>query len=219
MTDHSAIRNIRQSYDSGSLHEDDLSMDPVSELQAWMEQAVSEGVPEPQAMTLATVDADGNPSARIVLCRGISEQGLLFFTNYAGRKATELADDGRAAAVFFWQPQERQVRVEGRVQRASTAESDDYFASRPRESRLGAWASPQSQIIESREVLEQNLVAQRERFEGEERIPRPPEWGGLRLVPERIEFWQGRASRLHDRLVYSRSAETGAEWKRVRLAP
>ena len=214
---HNPMRDLRQSYEAGTLDEGDLPGDPMQAFQDWFQFAQDQGVLEAHAMTLATVSATGSPSARIVLCRGADESGLLFFTNYSGRKAVELTENAHAAALFFWQPLERQVRFEGRVQAIPTSDSDAYFASRPRASQLGAWASPQSQVIEGRQVLEQNLAEVNARFQGQESIPRPSDWGGFRLQPERVEFWQGRASRLHDRLLYSRNLDDS--WTQARLAP
>ena len=166
-------------------------------------------------MTLATVDASGRPSARIVLLKGADARGFAFYTNLESRKSREIAATGLAALVFWWEPLQRQVRVEGRVEPVPAPEADAYFASRPRGSRLGAWASPQSEAIASREVLDANLAEAEARFDGGE-IPRPPFWGGWRVVPERVEFWQGRPSRLHDRFAFTRE---GGLWRTDRLAP
>lgn len=205
---------LRRDYKHARLDETDIRPDPVEQFRLWLEEALKAELDEPYAMTLATVDAAGQPSARIVLLRGADAKGFAFFTNYDSRKGNELAAKDRAALLFFWAPLERQVRVEGRVVRVSDAESDDYFARRPRGSCIGAWASPQSAVIPDRQWLEQRV----ERYNREhgENVPRPPNWGGYRLVPERFEFWQGRESRLHDRLVYNRSADG---WTVERLAP
>jgi pyridoxamine 5'-phosphate oxidase len=205
---------LRRDYKHARLDETDIRQEPVEQFRLWLEEALKAELDEPYAMTLATVDEAGQPSARIVLLRGADAKGFAFFTNYDSRKGNELAAQDRAALLFFWAPLERQVRVEGRVVRVSDAESDDYFARRPRGSCIGAWASPQSAVIPDRQWLEQRV----ERYNREhgDNVPRPPNWGGYRLVPERFEFWQGRESRLHDRLVYNRSADG---WTVERLAP
>jgi pyridoxamine 5'-phosphate oxidase len=198
------------------LDKGDLHADPFQQFRSWLEQALAAQLPQPYGMTLATVGPDAKPSARLVLLRGFDETGFFFFTNYESRKATELAANPRAALVFYWAELDRQVRIEGRVERLTAEESDAYFQTRPRGSRLGAWASPQSRVIPDRGVLDdrmEELVAQY----GDGEVPRPPYWGGFRLVPDAIEFWQGRANRLHDRLRYRRSGERG--WTIERLAP
>lgn len=205
---------LRRDYKHARLDETDIRQEPVEQFRLWLEEALKAELDEPYAMTLATVDEAGQPSARIVLLRGADAKGFAFFTNYDSRKGNELAAQDRAALLFFWAPLERQVRVEGRVVRVSDAESDDYFARRPRGSCIGAWASPQSAVIPDRQWLEQRV--ERYNCEHGDNVPRPPNWGGYRLVPERFEFWQGRESRLHDRLVYNRSADG---WTVERLAP
>ena len=182
----------------------------------WYGEAEAAGLREPHAMTLATATREGRPSARVVLLRGFDERGFCFFTNYESRKGRELAENPAAALVFLWSELERQVRIEGTVERTSEAESESYFQSRPAGSRIGAWASPQSQVITSRAELER-AQAELEAKHAEGRIPRPPHWGGFRLRPRLIEFWQGRPSRLHDRLEYR--LEDGGGWRMVRLAP
>jgi pyridoxamine 5'-phosphate oxidase len=210
------ISERRKDYTLLNLREDEVDPDAIRQFERWFDESTKAGIPEPDAMTLATATPDGRPSARIVLLRGIDDRGFGFFTNYDSRKGRELDANPFAALVFFWHELERQVRVEGSVERMSTAESDVYFQSRPASSRLGAWASPQSQVIAGREVLERQCWELTCRFPGGA-IPRPDNWGGFRLVPETIEFWQGRPSRLHDRLRYTRRGQS--EWLVERLAP
>lgn len=212
------ITSSRQDYALGSLRAEDLGGDPIVAFDSWMQSAVEAAVPEPNAASLATVDDRGQPSSRIVLCRGYDARGFTFYTNYEGRKARELDGQQRAALCFFWQPLERQVRIEGKVERVSAAESDAYFASRPRASRIGAWASPQSRVLSSRDELEALYAETVARFDGVEDVPRPEGWGGYRVVHERVEFWQGRPSRLHDRILFERENE-GDGWSTSRLAP
>jgi len=209
-----SLADLRQNYAKSTLLESQADASPFRQFSAWFDQAVAAQVPEPNAMTLATAGADGRPAARIVLLKGADERGFAFFTNYLSRKGRELDARPWASLLFFWQPLERQVRIEGPVERLPAADSDAYFASRPAGSRLGAWASPQSEPI-TREDLEAREADARARYG--ENIPRPPHWGGYRVLPETFEFWQGRPSRLHDRLSYRRGPD-GA-WRIVRLAP
>jgi pyridoxamine 5'-phosphate oxidase len=207
--------NLRKEYISTGLDKADVDHDPVVQFHVWFQDAIDAGLHEPNAMILATATGEGKPSARTVLLKGYDERGFVFYTNYEGRKAGELETNPECALLFYWGELERQVRVEGTVSRISEQESDEYFASRPRESRLGAWASQQSRPVEDRSVLEERIKALETEYERRE-IPRPPFWGGYRVEPEEIEFWQGRESRLHDRLVYRR--EDGA-WRIERLQP
>ena len=208
------IASLRKSYERAELDESASAADPVQQFQRWFDEAVSSQVPEPNAMTLATVGADGRPSTRVVLIKGFDAQGFVWYTNYQSRKGRELAAHPVAALQFHWVDLERVVRIEGRVEKTSAAESDAYFATRPLDSRLGAWASPQSQVIPSRTVLVTAAAAAAARHLMNP--PRPPHWGGYRLVPDGFEFWQGRKSRLHDRLRYRLD---GGAWVRERLAP
>ena len=208
------VAQIRQEYRGEPLNEAAVDSNPIAQFNAWFEDAVRGELPMVNAMTLATAAADGRPSARIVLLKGVDERGFVFYTDYESRKAAELAANPRAALLFYWIELEREVRIEGAVEKTSAAESDAYFASRPVGSRLAASASPQSAIIASRAVLEERY-ADAERRHGVA-PPRPSNWGGYRVVPESIEFWQGRPSRLHDRLLYRKSS---GGWDIVRLAP
>lgn len=205
---------MRQDYDRSTLVEADADPDPIAQFGRWFEEALAGGLVEPNAMALATVDVDGRPSVRMVLLKGWDARGFCFYTNTRSRKGEELAGNAACALMFWWDRLHRQVRIEGRAEPVSAAEADAYFASRPHGSRIGAWASPQSRVIVGREVIE---AAEREmlaRYPGE--VPRPPHWSGYRVVPDSIEFWQGRISRLHDRLRYHREA---GGWAMERLAP
>jgi pyridoxamine 5'-phosphate oxidase len=210
-----SIADLRKDYSRASLTEADVDPDPIRQFSLWFGQAIEAGVPEANAMSVATVGADSRPSSRILLIKDVDADGFTWFTNYASRKGRELAIHPYAALLFHWVELERQVRIEGRVEKLPDAQSDAYFQSRPLKSRLGALASQQSEPIASRDALEQQL-REVEAAHGEQPV-RPPHWGGYRLVPDRIEFWQGRPSRLHDRIVYTRQ-ESGA-WRRERLQP
>ena len=201
---------------TAELDEKSVDRNPIDLFRRWFDDAMASGSRLPDAMTLATATADGKPSARMVLLKQVDEQGFVFYTNYRSRKAVELDGNPHAALVFYWLQLDRQVRVEGRVTRVSATESDEYFRTRPRESQLGALASPQSEVIEGRAVLEQNFRELEERYAGRE-VERPEHWGGYRLQPERIEFWQNRVGRLHDRIEYERNAN--GSWTVRRLAP
>jgi pyridoxamine 5'-phosphate oxidase len=209
------LADLRRSYALGSLNEADVAPDPITQFERWFDEALTAKLPEPNAMTLATVDAAGQPSARIVLLKGIDARGFTFFTNYESRKGLDIAANPRAALLFHWVQLERQARIEGIVEKVSDAESDAYYASRPLGSRLGAWASEQSREVADRTVLEEREATFRARFG--ESPPRPAHWGGYRVVPTWIEFWQGRPSRLHDRIGYRREAD--GNWRIVRLSP
>ncbi|MEM9244712.1 MAG: pyridoxamine 5'-phosphate oxidase [Cyanobacteria bacterium P01_F01_bin.153] len=212
------VADLRQNYTRDGLHEDDVNDQPMQQFASWFAEASeTEGIREPNAMILGTVSTAGRPSARVVLLKDLDETGFTFFTNYTSRKGIELLKNGFASLVFLWEPLERQVRIEGRVEKIPTAASDEYFHSRPRQSQLGAWASPQSEAIANREVLEQNFVELAEKYPEGTEIPRPEHWGGFKVIPDKIEFWQGRPSRLHDRLVFT--LQSDGFWQRDRLAP
>ncbi|MCA8492047.1 pyridoxamine 5'-phosphate oxidase [Burkholderia arboris] len=211
------LADLRINYSRASLDEADAAPDPLAQFDRWFKEALAAKLPEPNTMTLATVGAAGRPSARIVLIKGVDERGFVFFTNYESRKGHDLAVHPQAALLFYWIELERQVRIEGRIEKTSAEESDRYFASRPLGSRIGAWASEQSAVIDSRATLEAREKAISERYG--DNPPRPPHWGGYRLVPDAIEFWQGRPSRLHDRLLYTRDAAASPGWTISRLSP
>jgi len=210
------LESLRSNYALSGLHETDLLETPFQQFQLWLEQAIAAELPEPNAMTLATLSEQGKPIARMVLLKGLDEKGFVFYTNYDSAKGKQLTETNWAALVFWWAGLERQVRVEGTVEKISPEESDAYFQSRPKASQLGAWASPQSQVIESRDVLEKRLAQLEEKY-ATEKVPRPSHWGGFRVIPTAIEFWQGRPSRLHDRIRYE--FDEKGDWFYQRLAP
>lgn len=210
------IADIRKDYQLQTLQETDVAADPFIQFNRWWDEAVKSELDEVNAMTLATASLTGIPAARIVLLKSVTDTGFVFFTNYNSHKGRELEENPNACLVFFWKELERQVRITGRVEKVSAPESDAYFNSRPAGSRIGAWASPQSSVITSREIIEKNIVKFEEQFAGTG-ITRPPHWGGYIVIPTAIEFWQGRSNRLHDRLQYSKMEHNS--WKIERLAP
>jgi len=212
----SELSGLRHEYDTRGLRRADLHTDPIEQFRAWFAAAIAADIRDVNAMSLATATPDGQPSVRIVLLKGVDKRGFSFFTNYDSEKARHLEANPRAALAFYWVKLERQVRISGSVERTSREDSAAYFHSRPSGSRLGAWASKQSEVIDSRRILDARLAQMAERFEGGE-IPLPPHWGGYRVKPEQMEFWQGRPNRLHDRFRYTRRAD-GA-WQIDRLAP
>jgi len=216
MNNSAPLASLRQDYRQQSLSETEVSQDPLQQFQIWFQHAQDSEIIEPNAMTLATASPDGKPSARIVLLKGIQEDGFVFFTNYDSRKGRQIHDNPFGCLVFFWKELERQVRIEGVLGKTSNADSDAYFATRPYESQVGAWSSPQSSVIESRSVLDKNVSDYKAKFQPDH-VQRPDHWGGYVLKPTLMEFWQGRTGRLHDRLQY-RKDQTGA-WLLERLAP
>lgn len=216
-TEHSytSIADLRCDYRLKALLETEVDTNPILQFQSWFEQTLEAELPEPNAMTLATINGEGKPAARMVLLKGVDQEGFAFYTNYLSRKGQDLAQTPWAALVFWWAELERQVRIEGQVTKVSDQETDSYFYSRPRGSQLGAWASEQSQVIGERTILEQRLQTLEQQYQ-DQPIPRPPHWGGYRLKPDLIEFWQGRPNRLHDRLCYRRYDH---QWTLERLSP
>lgn len=209
------LQNQRVDYQLGELDVNQVDLDPLVQFQQWYEQYEASNPKDPNAFVLATVDADGYPRSRVLLLKGVDQGGFEFYTNYESDKGHQLAANPKASMCFFWSNQERQVRVEGEVTKLSPEESTAYFKSRPHGSQVGAWVSPQSQKIDSREVLEERAQLYAEKYVDD--VPRPPHWGGFRLMPQRVEFWQGRSSRLHDRVLYE--LQEDGSWKIGRLAP
>ena len=212
----SALEAMRIKYGNLPLNPEDVTANPVEQFKLWFKNASESGIYEPNAMTLSTVSPEGKPSARIVLLKGFDEKGFIFYTNYDGRKGKQLAENPFAALTFYWDVIHRQVRIEGKVKKLSAKASTAYFQKRPKGSQIGAWASPQSQAISGREILEQNVADLIAKHEKDEVLPRPKHWGGYVVIPEIIEFWQGRDNRLHDRVTYEKK---GRGWKTSRLAP
>ncbi len=211
------VADLRQNYTYGGLLEGDVKADPIDQFAIWFQDATAADLLEPNAMTLATAEADGKPSARIVLLKDYSDRGFVFYTNYESNKSQQLIANPQAALVFFWDKLERQVRIEGQVVKVSPTESDTYFHSRPLGSQIGAWVSDQSRVISDRQILETKQQNLEQKYQNSQQIPRPEHWGGWRVIPQTIEFWQGRPSRLHDRLVYT--LQSDGTWQISRLAP
>lgn len=212
-----SIAELRYNYTRSQLSKADVDTNPIGQFKTWLEQALAAQLNQPNAMTIATSSLDGQPTARIVLLKEFDERGFVFYTNYKSRKGQQLTTNHWAALVFWWAELERQIRIEGQVELVSEQDSDRYFQSRPRDSQLGAWVSPQSEVIDNRSLLEKNWQEFNHKYTDLE-IPRPPHWGGLRVIPTQIEFWQGRPSRLHDRILYRRSNQKEA-WIIERLSP
>ncbi|MEZ4885503.1 MAG: pyridoxamine 5'-phosphate oxidase [Chitinophagales bacterium] len=212
-----SINEMRQNYRFDTLSESEAKTNPFEQFNLWFDEVLNSDIREPNAMTIATVSSEGRPSARTVLLKGYNEEGFIFYTNYESRKGKELAKNPSIAILFFWDVLERQIRIEGKVELLSAEDSDNYFNSRPKGSKIGAIASPQSQVIPDRNIIEKNVEYLTEKYQDTEFIPRPEHWGGYKVVPSIFEFWQGRQSRLHDRLQYLLLAD--GKWKMERLAP
>ncbi len=215
--DKNTLQNLREDYRKSTLEEKNASENPFTQFSNWFKEALNAEIPEPNAMVVATVNKEGFPSARVVLLKGFDEKGFIFYTNYNSQKGQDLLDNPQCAVVFNWLELERQIRIEGIAEKLSPEESTAYFHKRPKKSQIGAWASPQSQVIETRDILDNNLKNLNAKYVDSESLPRPSHWGGFRIKATRIEFWQGRSSRLHDRLNYEKNANNS--WKRTRLAP
>ena len=215
--DKNTLQGLREDYRKSTLEEKNASENPFTQFDNWFKEALNAEIPEPNAMVIATVDKEGFPSARVVLLKGFDEKGFIFYTNYNSQKGKELSEKPECALVFNWLELERQIRIEGIAEKLSAEESTAYFHKRPKKSQIGAWASPQSDIIETRDILEDNLNNLNTKYVDSENLPRPNYWGGFRIKATRIEFWQGRLSRLHDRLNYVKNVNN--TWKRSRLAP
>jgi len=211
------IADLRKEYTLHGLHEENVAPNPLIQFRHWFEAAIESGLPEPNAMHVSTVDQDNRPHSRIVLLKELDQSGFVFYTNYHSQKGRDLTVHPFASLTFFWVDLERQVRIEGRVEKVSAQESDEYFAIRPRGSQIGAWVSHQSEHLPSREILEKKQAEYENKFAGQS-VPRPPHWGGYRLIPDRMEFWQGRPSRLHDRIEYTLDISSG-NWTMGRLSP
>lgn len=211
------IAKLRQEYTAHTLDQADVDQNPFIQFQTWMQEAIDCEIPEPNAMILATINQQNRPSARVLLLKGVEKEGFVFYTNYDSDKAKDLQANPFAAMTFNWLGLQRQIRIEGSIEKVSEEASTQYFQSRPRGSQIGAWASPQSTIISDRKILEENVAHLEEKYQGEEVLPKPPHWGGYHLKADLIEFWQGRRSRLHDRIRYR--LEKGGEWAIERLAP
>ena len=210
------ISNLREDYRAQTLDIREVALDPIQQFEVWFKEALDSEVKEPNAMTVATTNSEGQPSARIILLKGFDEKGFVFYTNYNSKKGIELAQNPNVALVFLWKELERQIRIEGVTKKVSSIQSTEYFQSRPKGSQIGAWASPQSQIVESRLQLENNYEELKEKYKNKLILPKPTHWGGYVVQPKLIEFWQGRSSRLHDRICYTAQGE---QWSIERLAP
>lgn len=215
MIDSNTLSNLRKNYSLNELDETSVDASPFKQFNRWFEEALSSELPEPNAMTLATANQSGEPSARIVLLKSFDESGFIFFTNYESRKGKEIFENPKAALLFFWVELERQIRIEGKIEKISRIDSFDYFRSRPHDSQIGAWCSPQSSVIPDRNFLEDRFVKLSVEFSAGN-VPLPNNWGGYKVIPDTFEFWQGRASRLHDRIFYSLD---NGKWEISRLAP